>query len=88
MRALPERGAQVGLTESFRGQTALTFAAGEGDTDAAKLLLESGARLNEHSKGGYTPLLLRSATTGSRRSGSSWRRALTSRTRFPTARPR
>jgi ankyrin repeat protein len=33
------------------------FAAGEGNTDAAKLLLEFGAKLNERSKGGYTPLL-------------------------------
>ena len=33
------------------------FAAGEGNTDAARLLLEFGAKLNERSKGGYTPLL-------------------------------
>ena len=57
VRALLKRGAQVGLTESFRGQTALIFAAGEGNADAATLLIEFGAKLNERSKGGYTPLL-------------------------------
>jgi ankyrin repeat protein len=33
------------------------FAAGEGNTGAAELLLELGAALNQRSKGGYTPLL-------------------------------
>jgi ankyrin repeat protein len=57
VRVLLRRGAKVGLAESFRGQTALMFAAGEGNTDAAELLLELGAELKQRSTGGYTPLL-------------------------------
>ena len=87
VRALLKRGAQVGLAESFRGQTALMFAAGEGNTDAAKLLLEFGAKLNERSKGGYTPLLF-AVRNNQRRSSSCWSRAPTSTTGYPMARRR
>ena len=57
VRALLRHGAQVGLAESFRGQTALMFAAGEGNTDAARLLLEFGADVKTRSTAGFTPLL-------------------------------
>jgi uncharacterized protein len=57
VRALLRRGATIGLAESVRGQTALMFAAGEGNTAATELLLEVGAELNQRSTGGYTPLL-------------------------------
>jgi ankyrin repeat protein len=49
--------AKLNVAESFKGQTPLMFAAGEGNTDAAALLLEFGADLNARSKAGFSPFL-------------------------------
>ena len=43
--------------ESYRGQTALMLAAGEGNVDAARALIAAGATVQAKSKSGFTPLL-------------------------------
>ncbi len=58
MRVLIRHGAKVNAAELFRGQTPLMFAAGEGNTAAAEMLIEFGADIRTRSKGGFTPLLL------------------------------
>ena len=57
VRALLRAGANVNMAESFKGQTPLMFAAGEGNVQAAELLIEFGADRKARSKAGYTPLL-------------------------------
>ena len=57
MRLLLTRGAEVDAIEPYKGQTALMWAAAEGNTAAAAVLLEAGADLNAKSTGGFTPLL-------------------------------
>jgi ankyrin repeat protein len=50
-------GAEVDAAETFRGQTALMLAAGEGNVGAAHALIEAGANVTAKSKSGFTPLL-------------------------------
>ena len=57
VRALVERGADPNLTEPFRGQTALMWAAGAGNAEAVSILLDAGAVLDARSDAGFTPLL-------------------------------
>ena len=57
MRALLRRGAKVNVAEPFRGQTALMWAASEGNAAAADLLISAGAEVQVKSKAGFTPLL-------------------------------
>ena len=52
-----EAGAKVNAVESFRGQNALMWAAGEGNAQAAAQLIEFGADVKAKSKGGFTPFL-------------------------------
>ena len=47
----------MNATEPYKGQTALMWAAGEGNADAAALLIEFGGDVKAKSKAGYTPLL-------------------------------
>src|SRR5262249_23130784 len=54
---LVSRGAKVDAVEPYRGQTALMWAASEGNTSAAEMLMEFGASPKAKSKGGLTPLL-------------------------------
>ena len=42
---------------TYKGQTALMWAASEGNADAAAMLIEFGADVKAKSKGGFTPLL-------------------------------
>ena len=51
VRALLAAGADPNVTEPSRGQTALMWAAAEGNTAAVKMLLEFGANVNARSKG-------------------------------------
>ena len=57
VRLLLTRGANVDTTEPYKGQTALMWAAAEGNTEAAAVLLEAGADIKAKSTGGFTPLL-------------------------------
>ena len=57
VRLLLTRGATVDTKEPYRGQTALMWAAAEGNTAAVDVLLEAGADLKLKSNGGFTPLL-------------------------------
>src|SRR5688572_3721372 len=57
VRLLLTRGAKVDTTEPYKGQTALMWAASEGNTAAVDVLLEAGADLTLKSTGGFTPLL-------------------------------
>ena len=57
VRLLLTRGATVDTKEPYRGQTALMWAAAEGNTAAVEVLLEAGADLKLKSNGGLTPLL-------------------------------
>jgi ankyrin repeat protein len=50
-------GADVNAKESWRGQTALMWAAAEGHAEAVQLLLEAGAQINARSNAGWTALL-------------------------------
>src|SRR5690606_14916341 len=50
-------GARIDSVESWRGQNALMWAAGEGHADVVRLLLARGANVNARSKSGFTPLL-------------------------------
>src|SRR5262249_28446777 len=49
--------ADVNAKEPLRGQTALMWAASEGNAVAAELLVEAGADVNAKSKNGFTSLL-------------------------------
>ena len=57
LRLLLARGADVSATESWRGQTALMWAAAENHPAAVHALLELGARVDERSTAGWTALL-------------------------------
>ena len=57
LRLLLARGADVGATESWRGQTALMWAAAENHPAAVHTLIELGAHVDERSSAGWTPLL-------------------------------
>ena len=56
-RLLLTRGAKIDAKEPYEGQTALMWAAAEGNTAAVDVLLEAGADLKLKSNGGFTPLL-------------------------------
>ncbi|HEY4363694.1 MAG TPA: ankyrin repeat domain-containing protein [Bryobacteraceae bacterium] len=58
IKTLLTHGAKVNATEPYRGQTALHWAAGEGNASAAAMLIEFGGDVRAKSKAGYTPLLL------------------------------
>src|SRR5262249_38602982 len=49
--------AKVNAVEPFRGQTALMWAAGEGNTKATEFLAEFGGNVKAKSKAGFTPFL-------------------------------
>src|SRR4029077_18507369 len=55
--ALLAHGADVNAKESWRGQTALMWAAAEGHVDVIRALLAHGADMHARSNGGFTPLL-------------------------------
>src|ERR1044071_4299584 len=57
VKLLLTRGAEVNVREPVRGQTALMWAAAEGATQAAELLIEFGGDIKAKSNGGFTPLL-------------------------------
>jgi ankyrin repeat protein/mannose-6-phosphate isomerase-like protein (cupin superfamily) len=57
VRLLLTRSATVDTKEPYKGQTALMWAAAEGNTAAVDVLLEAGASLTLKSNGGFTPLL-------------------------------
>ena len=48
---------KVNAIEPNKGQTAIMWAASEGNTAAAEMLIEFGADVKVKSKGGFTPLL-------------------------------
>ena len=51
------RGARVDEREPYKGQTALMWAASEGNAAAAGILIEAGADVHAKSTAGFTPLL-------------------------------
>jgi ankyrin repeat protein len=57
VRRLLTRGARVDTLEPYKGQTALMWAAAEGNTAVVDVLLEAGARLDAKSTAGFTPFL-------------------------------
>ena len=57
LRLLLARGSNVNAVEPFRGQTALMWAASEGNTAAAEQLIEFGAHVGTKSTNGFTPFL-------------------------------
>ena len=70
------------------GRPPLMFATGEGNTDAARLLLEFGAKRDQRSKGGYTPLLFAVRNNRIETVKFLLGKAPTSTTKYPTARRR
>jgi ankyrin repeat protein len=58
--ALLDHGADPGASESWRGQTALMWAAGEGHTEVARALIETapGVDVDARSSNGFTALLI------------------------------
>src|SRR4029079_17764049 len=50
-------GADVNVKERWKKQTALMWAAHEGNAEAVKLLIDAGAKLDDRSIFGWTPLL-------------------------------
>src|SRR5262249_54084205 len=50
-------GADINYKEAARGQTALMWAAAEGNTQVVAELVERGADIHARTKGGFTPLL-------------------------------
>src|SRR5215471_12924453 len=57
LKVLLTHGADVKAKESTHGQTALMWAAAEGNVAAVEMLIEFGADLHAVSKGGFTPLM-------------------------------
>jgi ankyrin repeat protein len=57
IKALLTHGAKVNSQEPVRGQSALMWAAAEGNTSAVATLVEFGAEVKARSKAGFTPLL-------------------------------
>jgi ankyrin repeat protein len=57
VHTLLAHGAKVNIAEPVRGQTALMWAASEGNTAAAALLIEFGGNVKAKAKTGFTPLL-------------------------------
>jgi ankyrin repeat protein len=57
VKVLLAHGAKPNVEEPTEGQTALMWAASEGNTAAALMLIEFGADVKAKSKGGFTPLL-------------------------------
>jgi len=57
IKVLLSHGAKVNTIEPYKGQSALMWAAGEGNSEATATLVEFGADVRAKSKGGYTPLL-------------------------------
>ena len=57
VKTLLAHGADVNAKESWRGQTALMWAAAEGHAEALQVLLEAGAQVNARSSAGWTALL-------------------------------
>ena len=57
LRVLLAHGADPNTQDARRAQTALMWAAAEGHLEALRLLLESGAKTDARSEGGFTPLL-------------------------------
>jgi ankyrin repeat protein len=57
LRLLLINGADVNATETWKGQTPLMWASGEGHGEVVRMLIEAGARVNDRSKAGFTPLL-------------------------------
>jgi len=57
VKVLLARGANVNAKESWRGQTALMWAAAEGHPDVIRALIERGADIHARSNGGFTPFL-------------------------------
>jgi len=57
VKVLISHGADVKFKESQRGQTALMWAAADGNTAVVNQLIEFGADLHASTKGGFTPLL-------------------------------
>jgi ankyrin repeat protein len=56
MRVLLAHGAKVNVKENWKQQTALMWAAHEGNAAAVKLLLDLGAPVNDMDKNRETPL--------------------------------
>lgn len=57
VKVLLAHGADLTAKENWRGQDALTWAAGEGHLPTVQVLLDHGADVNARSKDGYTPLV-------------------------------
>jgi ankyrin repeat protein len=57
VKTLLAYGADVNAKETWRGQTALMWAAAEGHAETIQLLLEAGAQINARSNTGWTALL-------------------------------
>ena len=57
VRLLLDAGARVNARESWRGQSALMWAAAEGNLEAVRALLAHGANIHARSDRGFTPLL-------------------------------
>jgi ankyrin repeat protein len=57
IKLLIETGAGVNAVEPYKGQTALMWAASEGNAAAADVLIAAGADVKAKSKAGFTPLL-------------------------------
>ena len=58
LQTLLKNGADLSAKERRRGTTALMWAADAGQPKAVAFLLKSGARVQERSKGDYSPLLM------------------------------
>src|SRR5436190_1059581 len=58
LQTLTKNGADLSARERRRGTTALMWAADAGQPKAVAFLLKSGARVQERSKGDYSPLLM------------------------------
>jgi ankyrin repeat protein len=57
VKALLSHGADINYKETRRGQTALMWAAAEGNTAVVAELIERGADMHAKTKGGFSPLL-------------------------------